>query len=100
MGLLLRCFRQLGRFLVLGPLILTKPESSPLQPDRTCEWHGCEGRCAFDPGYCCNCQFCPKGCFPAASKVSLENGKSVTMSELQVGDKVKTGKALTVFFNI
>ena len=43
------------------------------------------------------CHFCPKGCFPAASKVSLENGKSVTMSELQVADKVKTGKALAVF---
>ena len=73
---------------------------SPLQHDRAREWQGCEGRCAFDPGYCCNCHFCPKGCFPAASKVSLENGKSVTISELQIADKLKTGRALTVFFNI
>ena len=36
---------------------------------------------------CCTCK-----CFPATARVSLENGKSVAMSELQVGDKVKTGK--------
>ena len=32
-------------------------------------------------------QSCPD-CFPSTSKVSLENGKTITMSELQVGDKV------------
>ena len=31
-------------------------------------------------------------CFPASAKVSLENGKSVTMSELQIGDAVKSGE--------
>ena len=30
-------------------------------------------------------------CFPSAARVSLENGKSVMMSELQIGDKVQTG---------
>ena len=30
-------------------------------------------------------------CFPSASKVTLENGKLVTMSELKTGDKVQTG---------
>ena len=31
------------------------------------------------------------GCFPSASKVKLKNGKSVMMSELQIGDQVQTG---------
>ena len=39
------------------------------------------------PYYCVTC-----ACFPSTVRVSLENGKSVTMSELQVGDKVQTGK--------
>ena len=31
------------------------------------------------------------GCFPSESRVKLENGESVTMSELQIGDKIQTG---------
>ena len=31
------------------------------------------------------------GCFPSESRVKLENGKSATMSELQIGDKIQTG---------
>ena len=31
-------------------------------------------------------------CFPSVATVKFENGKSVTMSELQIGNKVKTGK--------
>ena len=31
------------------------------------------------------------GCFPSTARVSLENGESVTMSELQAGDRVQTG---------
>ena len=30
-------------------------------------------------------------CFPSTATVNLENGKTVTMSELQVGNKVQTG---------
>ena len=30
-------------------------------------------------------------CFPSSSKVNLENGDSVTMSEVQIGDRVQTG---------
>ena len=30
-------------------------------------------------------------CFPSKTKTKLENGKIVTMSELQKGDKVQTG---------
>ena len=32
-----------------------------------------------------------KRCFPSTAKLNLENGESVTMSELQVGDRVQTG---------
>ena len=31
------------------------------------------------------------GCFPSTARVKLDNGESVRMSELQVGDKVQTG---------
>ena len=31
-------------------------------------------------------------CFPSKTKLKLENGKIVTMSKLQEGDKVQTGK--------
>ena len=31
-------------------------------------------------------------CFPAAARVNLDNGKSVTMAELQIGDHVQTGR--------
>ena len=33
------------------------------------------------------------GCFPGTARVSLENGKSITMAELRVGDRVRTGIA-------
>ena len=39
-----------------------------------------------------------EGCFPSLTKVKLENGKSVAMSELQIGDKVQTGKQIYIFF--
>ena len=32
-----------------------------------------------------------KPCFPLNAKVKVENGKSVQMSELQIGDRVQTG---------
>ena len=42
---------------------------------------------------CCgNCPPPPVHCFPITARVSLESGKSVTMSELQIGDRVQTGK--------
>ena len=31
------------------------------------------------------------GCFPSVSKVNLENGKIVKLSQLKIGDKVQTG---------
>ena len=36
-------------------------------------------------------------CFPAIATVKLENGNSVTMSDLQIGDQVKTGKPSFLF---
>ena len=38
---------------------------------------------------CCFCGTLP--CFPGSATVNLENGDSVTMYELQLGDKVQTG---------
>ena len=32
-----------------------------------------------------------KNCFPLMAKVKTENGRSVKMSELQIGDNVQTG---------
>ena len=32
-----------------------------------------------------------KSCFPSNANVKLENGKSITMSELQIGDQIQTG---------
>ena len=44
--------------------------------------------CAYGT-YCCKkCD----DCFPASARLSLENGDSVLMNELKVGDKVQTGE--------
>ena len=40
----------------------------------------------------------PGNCFPSSARVMLENGKSVTMSELQIGDKVQTGMHMSGYF--
>ena len=32
------------------------------------------------------------GCFPSVATLKFENGRSITMSELQIGDKVQTGR--------
>ena len=41
----------------------------------------------------------PKGCFPSVVTVETENGRSVAMSELQTGSKVKTGFIITIFIS-
>ena len=57
----------------------------------------CPTLCFADCGHtyhCCDASMTtaePNTCFPFAARVTLENGKSVTMSELQVGDTVQTG---------
>ena len=50
----------------------------------------CKYVCWPDFTSCCDCYRKPK-CFPAASKVNLKNGKSIPMSDLQLGDQVQTG---------
>ena len=37
-----------------------------------------------------------EGCFPAHAEVKVENGKSLKMYELQIGDKVQTGKQILI----
>ena len=51
--------------------------------DRNRNWQ-CSGTCRAD-------------CFPSTAKVTLENGKSIKMSELQVGDRVQTGTDINTF---
>ena len=55
---------------------------------RGCSWCTQNRNGVNCQGCCCNGD---GSCFPATSKVDLENGKSVAMSELQIGDKVQTG---------
>ena len=62
-----------------------------------CEAHGCKPECPAEwnrdvPGQR-RCKHCGE-CFPATARLSLENGKSVTMSELRVGDRVQTGNGI------
>ena len=40
------------------------------------------------------------GCFPSTAKVQLKNGKSVKMSELQIGDRVPTAISLLICIEI
>ena len=67
------------------PIYLQKKYCKKKVKDR-CHNHG---EC-----YCCS------RCFPSEARVSLENGKSVSMSELQIGDKVQTGRNNFAYFNI
>ena len=39
-------------------------------------------------------------CFPAAAKVNLDNGKSATMAELQIGGHVQTGRRFNLIISI
>ena len=42
---------------------------------------------------CCECNQPPpsKRCFPAEAKIKLQNGRLMSMSELQIGERVQTG---------
>ena len=54
----------------------------------SCWTGGAKQKCCFTENKTPDCE---NNCFPSTAKVNLENGKSVRMSELQVGDKVQTG---------
>ena len=38
-------------------------------------------------------------CFPSTARVTLKDGKTVTMSQLKIGDQVQTGMADCYFWN-
>ena len=60
-----------------------------------CDHRNCKRVCWPDFKSCCDCDFQKKKkCFSSASEVNLENGKSVTISELQLGDRVQTGNEI------
>ena len=40
------------------------------------------------------------GCFPSSARIYLENGNIIAMSELQIGDQVKTGKKSFVILKL
>ena len=56
----------------------------------------CNNSCLPDLTSCCGCV--PR-CFPSASKVNLKNGKSIPMSDLQLGDQVQTGISSLFSYN-
>ena len=59
----------------------------------------CGNRCiCYSRNSLPNCCDCRVKCFPAAARVSIENGKSIRMSELQVGDRVQSGRQIQVDF--
>ena len=37
-----------------------------------------------------------QACFPSMAMVNLQQGKSVAMSEFQIGDQVQTGKGIVL----
>ena len=67
--------------------------------DATCRsQYNCEAAYRCWDGFIAHCCFpdeyddeCIEGCFPSSVKLKLEDGRSVAMSELQVGDRVQTG---------
>ena len=46
--------------------------------------------------FCCSCNESDNDCFPASANAKVENGRSVTMSALTVGDKVQTGNNVII----
>ena len=68
--------------------------------DGCCTWGGWKGwllkrGCCWDAEYNDECDK-SESCFPSSAKVPLEDGKLVSMAELHVGDRLKTGKKKSV----
>ena len=74
--------------------------AGPCQCREPVECGNCAERCGplKDIGLrpCCRCDE-STSCFPSDARLSLENGKSITMVELKRGDRVKTGKVNIVY---
>ena len=51
----------------------------------------CKAACTNDGGNTYECCHCPGHCFSAKSAAKLATGKTITMAELKIGDKVQTG---------
>ena len=49
----------------------------------------CDDECVVCGSDCCGC------CFSSLARIDLANGRSVKMSELSAGDRVKAGKLPT-----
>ena len=84
---------------------------SQYQRDRLCCYFNIAGKSwRYRYAYCnlhcgLHCRYCenppsrlqtttkgpPPACFPSTAKVNLQTGKTVTISELQAGDRVQTG---------
>ena len=64
---------------------------SPSIKLHTCAACNCPCGTEFDEHGWQWCVACVRRCFPASARLTLENGDSVTMSELQTGDRVQTG---------
>ena len=63
-----------------------------------CANRNCKAACTNDGGNTYECCHCPSpspppsgGCFSAKSTAKLATGKTITMAELKIGDKVQTG---------
>ena len=84
---------------VIGTFQVDKREDCWCNPVHDCEGSGwqCAKVCTRnDISVCCGCN-----CFPAAARVSLETGETITMAELKRGDRVKTGDiSFTIVFEI
>ena len=68
---------------------------------QVCNPCGCPcGVCENGVGGLKCCGNCPSSgtCFQAIARVTLESGKSLAMFELQIGDKVKTGKDVSLIW--
>ena len=77
-----------------------KVRQSRKQKTDECEGMGCDACRREGELSCCNCPADNSNnpmCFPDKSTVNLSTGKTVKMSELQIGDKVQTGIKLRIW---
>ena len=59
-------------------------------------WDGPLMKCCWPPENQDECEDLKVTCFPAMARLSVANGKSMEMFELQVGDSVQTGRKMDI----
>ena len=79
-----------------GELILQAGTSGSPCKHRKCASCKRYYRPAWGKSGCCECN----PCFPADAKLSVESGKLITMSELEIGDKIQTGRKMFKMFKM